>query len=183
MKLTTAQFPGNKSPHLKGPEVFKNNWLAPLCIMEHWLFAWCSNKKLRAQKMLERPIQAQFLRPWHFSACEKLNWQEIKVWRVNKSDCPSKLFGFDKSFFKKMFLQEMYEYPWEKGREGERKDLLFILSAFNWTGQGDALMVQAGTESWGTGLRKLLKRAVNVASVLYSTDVICLLHFGCLFLG
>lgn len=57
MKLTIAQFPGNKSPHLKGPEVFKNNCLAPLCIMKHWLVAWCSNKKLRAQKMLERPIQ------------------------------------------------------------------------------------------------------------------------------
>lgn len=42
-------------------------------------------------------------------------------------------------------------------------------------------MVQTGTESGGTGLRTLLKRAVNVASVLYSTDVICLLHLAAYF--
>lgn len=119
VKLTITQFLGNKSSHLREMELSENNWPASLYSSELWLFAWWANK-LRVQKILVRLIQPQLPRPWHFSACEKLNWQEIKVWRVNKIDSAAQNFYFDKpSFFKRrMFHQKICKYALEK-EEGE----------------------------------------------------------------
>lgn len=154
-KLTIIQFLGNRSSHLRGMEVSENNWLASLCSSELWPFAWWANK-LRIQKILVRLIQPQLPRLWHLSACEKLNWQEIQVWRVSKIDSAAQNFYFDKpSFFKRrMFHQKICKYA--LGRKGG-KEIYFFPSASKATGQKDALMVWAGTESSWIGLRKLLK--------------------------
>lgn len=107
-------------------EVFKNNWPASLCISELWLFAWWANKKLRVQRILMRLIQSQLLRPWHFSACEKLNWQEIEVWRVNKIDSTSQNFSVltNLQFSKEeCSVRKFTSMLW--GRGGGRRGLLF----------------------------------------------------------
>lgn len=147
-------------------EVSKNNWQVSLCSSELWLFFWRADKKLRVQKILMGVIQPQFLRPWHFSACEKLNWQEFEVWRVNKIDSAPQTFLFWQTFnFQKQNV------PSESSQVclGEEKRFTFSLLPSKATGQKDVVIVWTGTELWGTGLRKLLKEGVvKVVHVMYS---------------